>query len=312
MNAVLFSAFVIGVPALAFVLWPLVRRGRARVLLPLPPDPRERVLEDKQRILATLRELTFEHEAGHVSDDDYAELYARYETDAAAVLEELDRLGAGAAATSDAPAAPVATGMPARRSGWMHPVALASGAMALVAFGILLGSGVVRHTAPDPLAGEPAPGSRPLADLVPATPPPPAAAPAGGAPRAVTPEVMRGMLQAARASLFEGRYGEAIAAYQAVLKRDPRNVDAMTHLGLIVAIGGHGDTALETFDKALAIDPNYPPALLYRGQVLDEVKHDVPAAIASWEKFVAVTPEGEERTRVAGMIADARVRAAKK
>src|SRR4029450_12863456 len=33
-------------------------------------------------------------------------------------------------------------------------------------------------------------------------------------------------------------YGEAIAAYQAVLKRDPKNVDAMTHLALIVAIGG--------------------------------------------------------------------------
>src|SRR5256886_13264130 len=70
------------------------------------------------------------------------------------------------------------------------------------------------------------------------------------------------MLQAARASLFEGRYGEAIAAYQAVLKRDPKNVDALTHLGLIVAIGGHADTALETLDRALAIDPTYPPALL--------------------------------------------------
>ena len=118
------------------------------------------------------------------------------------------------------------------------------------------------------------------------------------------------MLQAARASLFAGRYGEAIAAYQAVLKRDPKNVDALAHMGLIVAIGGHADTALQTFDQALAIDPNYPPALLYRGQVLDEVKHDVPGAIRSWEKFMAVVPEGEERERVARMIADAKSRAA--
>ena len=79
------------------------------------------------------------------------------------------------------------------------------------------------------------------------------------------------MLQAARQSLFEGRYAEAIAAYQAVLKRDAKNVDALTHLGLIVAIGGHADTALETIDKALAIDPKYPPAYLYRGQVLFEI-----------------------------------------
>jgi len=100
------------------------------------------------------------------------------------------------------------------------------------------------------------------------------------------------MLSAARASLFEGRYGEAIAAYQAVLKRDPKNVDALTHLGLIVAIGGHADTALETLERALAIDPEYPPALLYRGQVLYESKKDTAGAIRSWEKFVAVMPPG--------------------
>jgi tetratricopeptide (TPR) repeat protein len=74
--------------------------------------------------------------------------------------------------------------------------------------------------------------------------------------------MLQGMLQAARASLFAGRYSEAIAAYQAVLKRDPKNVDAMTHLGLIVGVGGHADQALETLDRALALDPNYPPALL--------------------------------------------------
>jgi hypothetical protein len=66
-----------------------------------------------------------------------------------------------------------------------------------------------------------------------------------------------------------------------VLKRDPQNVDAMTHLGLIVALGGHVDQALQTLDRALAIDPNYPPALLYRGQILLESKKDAPGAIKS-------------------------------
>jgi cytochrome c-type biogenesis protein CcmH/NrfG len=118
--------------------------------------------------------------------------------------------------------------------------------------------------------------------------------------------MLQGMLEAARASLFEGRYGEAIAAYQAILKRDPKNVDAMTHLALIVAIGGHADAALETFDKALAIDPNYAPALLYRGQVLYEAKQDVAGAVRSWEKFLAIAPPGEDRDRVTKMIADAK------
>jgi tetratricopeptide (TPR) repeat protein len=105
---------------------------------------------------------------------------------------------------------------------------------------------------------------------------------------------------------MEGRYQEAIAAYQAVLARDTKNVDAMTHLGLIVAMGGHADAALETFDKALKIDPTYPPALLYKGQVLYEVKRDYAGAIKAWERFVTLTPPGEDRQRVAVLIEEAR------
>ena len=100
------------------------------------------------------------------------------------------------------------------------------------------------------------------------------------------------MLNAARQSLFDGNYSQAIAAYQAVLKRDAKNVDAMTHLGLIVAIGGHADAALETFDKALAIDPKYPPAYLYRGQVLFEQKQDYAGAVKAWESFLKLVPNG--------------------
>ncbi len=123
--------------------------------------------------------------------------------------------------------------------------------------------------------------------------------------RPVPPEMLAGMLRAARQSLTEGRYPEAIAAYQAVLKRDERNVDAMTHLALIVAMGGHVEAALESFDKALKIDPNYAPAFLYRGQVLYEVKRDYPGAIKAWQRFLALAPPGEDRDRVTALIKDA-------
>jgi cytochrome c-type biogenesis protein CcmH/NrfG len=290
-TGVLVVVLAIGVPALAFVLWPLwSRRGVA--ILRLPPDPRAELLEQKRQAVHSLRELAFEHEAGHISDDDYADLCARYEAETATVLTELDRLG-----PAPAPPPPVVT---ARGSGWRHPLAIGAAAAALLVFGIGIGAGIVRYTAPEPPNQPPMVGSRPFAPMEAA---PPAA---GGAPRAVTPEMLQGMLQAARASLFEGRYGEAIAAYQAILKRDPRNVDAMTHLGLIVAIGGHADAALEAFDKALNLDPNYAPALLYRGQVLYESKQDGAGAIKAWEKFVTLTPAGEERDRVIKMIADAK------
>ena len=168
------------------------------------------------------------------------------------------------------------------------------------------------------MADAPPAGSRPLAslDMPPAGAPPSAA----NAPRGpVTPQILAGMLDAARASLFAGRYGEAIAAYQAVLKRDPDNVDALTHMGLIAAVaarGEHGpemvDRALALFDRALKLTPDYPPALLYRGQVLYEAKNDTAGAIRSWEQFLKVAPAGEERTRVERMIAEAKARPAGK
>jgi cytochrome c-type biogenesis protein CcmH/NrfG len=292
-------ALLIGLPVAAFTLWPLLRwNAGPTTFLPVPPDAREQLVERKRQLLRTLRELTFEHEAGHVSDDDYADLRARYEAEAAQVLTELDRLGGARPQPGPAPDRAEA---PAR-AGWRHPLALAACATALVAFGILLGAGIMRHTGPDPAAGIAMPGSRPLAGVLEA----PAVTPGESAPRAISPEMLRGMLQAARSSLFAGRYGEAIAAYQAVLKRDPKNVDAITHLGLVVAIGGHADTALETFERALAIDPAYPPALLYRGQVLYEAKRDADGAIRSWEKFLKVAPAGEDHERVKRLIAEAR------
>jgi tetratricopeptide (TPR) repeat protein len=146
-----------------------------------------------------------------------------------------------------------------------------------------------------PLVGSPPPGG--------------GAAPDEGPARPIPPEVMARMLDAARESLFAGRYQEAIAAYQAVLKRDDKNVNAMTHLALIVAIGGHADAALETWERAIRLDPDYAPAYLFRGQVLYEVKQDYAAAARDWERFVTLVPSGEEHDRVKTLLADARGKA---
>ena len=73
-----------------------------------------------------------------------------------------------------------------------------------------------------------------------------------------------------------------------------------------VALGGHADTALETFSKALEIDPKYAPAYLYRGQVLYEQKQDYGGAVQSWERFMALVPKGEDRERVAALVEEAK------
>jgi tetratricopeptide (TPR) repeat protein len=291
----LVAALVVGVPALIFVLWPLLVRGPRRAVLMLPADGREQLLERKHAAVRALRELGFEHETGHLSDADYAELRARHEAEAAMLLHELDQLG-----EHPEPSAATTPEVSRPRRGWRHPIALGATAAALVVFGIAIGAGIVRHTAPDPSAASaPAPPVGPVVG--------PGAPPASGpASRPIAPDMLVGMLNAARASLREGRYGEAIAAYQAILKRDPENVDAMTHLALIVAMGGHADTALETLDRALSIDADYLPALLYRGQVLYEAKKDAAGAIKSWERFLAVAPPGDDRNRVAKLIEEAR------
>ena len=314
MTGVVVAAAIIALPAIAFTLWPLVRQRGGPGLLAVPPDAREQLAEQKRGVLRALRELEFEHGAGHVSDDDYADLRARYETEAAAILTDLDRLGSVPAP----PPEPASAAAPSR-SAWLHPAALVATGVGVLVFGIAIGVGIVRYTAPDPTAGMPVPGSRPLAELGPASGPgmPPAgnASTEGGAPRKVAPEMLRGMLEAARQALFAGNIRDAAAAYQAVLKRDENNVDALTHYALIVAMAAQQhpdrgasmiDLALSTFDKALAIDPDYAPALLYRGQVLYEARRDSAGAIRSWEKFIAVAPPGEDRDRVLKLIAEAK------
>jgi tetratricopeptide (TPR) repeat protein len=56
-------------------------------------------------------------------------------------------------------------------------------------------------------------------------------------------------------------YPAAIAAIQETLKREPRHFAAMAGLGLIYEELGQERPALEAFRAALAIHPNYEPAL---------------------------------------------------
>ncbi len=305
---------IIGLPALALVLWPLLRRrGDALAERAAPaPDGRLELVEEKTSVYRALRELAFDHEAGHLSDSDYEDMRVRYEARAAEVLRALDALGpvkAPAAVPERSPVQAVAG-----RRGWTRsPVAITVGACIVLVFGVVIGLGVARFAQVDQTAMAPGgrmagPGS-PGMDLGMGGGPEGMAPPAGaGNGRALSPEILAGMLQAARQSLFDGQYQPAIAAYRAILKRDANNVDAMTHLALIVAIGGHADSALETWDKALRIDPNYAPAYLYRGQVLYEVKQDYAGAVKAWERYVALVPQGEDHDRVTTLLEEARAK----
>jgi tetratricopeptide (TPR) repeat protein len=314
---------VLALPALAFILWPIFKKGgdTAAGILALPNNRYDELAEEKRALYRALRELEFDHQAGHLSEDDYAELRNRYEARAARVLKALDLLDAARPKAELRETAPAASAVGQPRAWTTNPVTLAIGAVVLLIFGLALGLGVARYTEPDrttvpPGSRLPVPldtpgmGGGQAGGREPGNPPlgvgrEPGSPPLGGP---IHPEMLRGMLEAARQSLFAGRYQEAIAAYQAVLKREPKNVDALTHLGLIVAIGGHSDTALESFGKALALDPNYAPAYLYRGQILYEVKQDYRGAIDAWERYLALVPQGEDHARVTRLVQEAKGR----
>jgi tetratricopeptide (TPR) repeat protein len=296
-------ALALALPALALTAWPLVARPReARAA---PADAERAGLETEKFVaLRALRELELDRQAGQIGEQDYAEARARYEAQAAEVLRRLDALG-------PPPVSPARPRMPTRGATmpWTRqPAVLGATGAGLLAFGVALGLLVARYTAPAPSSM--GPGDAPLEAASP-TPGPeaPPASTEGAPPRPLPKEVLEGMLRAAHSSLDAGRYQEAIAAYKAVLRRDPRNVEAITHLGVILAIAGHQAEALDAFDRALAIDPDYAHALWDKAGVL-ESRGDYPGAVTALEHFVRLVPAGPDHDQAQARIRAARARLA--
>jgi tetratricopeptide (TPR) repeat protein len=298
---ILLLTVALALPALVFAAWPVVGRRGARAdrsgLGPALSDDERAGLENEKLIaLRALRELELDRVAGHVSDDDYRELYARYEGDAVAVLRRLDALAA-----PKLPVRAVPVPAPAATPWTRQPVALGAMGAGLLVFGVVLGLLVSRYSTPAP--------PEPAMSVAPPGPPSAMVPGSSGPRRPLTKEMLQGMLQAAHASLDAGRYQEAIAAYTAILKRDPRNVEAITHLGVILAVAGHHADALEAFDRALAIDPDYVHALWDKAGV-QEALQDHAGAVATLERFVRLAPAGPDRDRAQERLREAKAKLA--
>lgn len=116
-----------------------VRPGSARRRM--DPDRRAALEEERDFLLASLRDLEAEHEAGDLDDGDYEQLRDDYTTRAAAVLRAIDDDRAVRAA--------VPRRSPARTAAWVLGV-LAFGVLA----GLLVAQAAGRRTASDTLSGE--------------------------------------------------------------------------------------------------------------------------------------------------------------
>lgn len=260
---------------------------------------------------AAIRELDDDLAAGRISADDHADLKRRSERQAVALvtaLREAER--ASHAAGRSAPARPATDARHARRA--RNPLPLAIGGAALLLFGMTLGVLGTRFLADESVT----------ATATAATAPQTGARPAAGAP-AVSPalEALRKQVEVddapiaklnafAHQALDEGQTAAAIWAYKRVLAREPKNVEAITHIGLILYQGNHVDQALARIDEALALDPKYAHAHWDRANILVTAKQDDRAAIASLEKFLALVATGDDADRARTMLTDARKRLA--
>jgi cytochrome c-type biogenesis protein CcmH/NrfG len=82
--------------------------------------------------------------------------------------------------------------------------------------------------------------------------------------------------------------------------------DALTKLGNAQYFGGSSDKAIETFNKALQVDPKFANALYNLGMLKWQVQGDVKGAIACWEKLIKTNPNHPQRAQVEKMIARAK------
>ena len=87
----------------------------------------------------------------------------------------------------------------------------------------------------------------------------------------------------------EGRLGEAQSVYLEVLQRQPEHAGALHLLGLIAFQSGEADKAVDLFDHAIAVRPDFPEAYDNRGTALYALGR-YEDAVASYDRSIALKP----------------------
>lgn len=114
------------------------------------------------------------------------------------------------------------------------------------------------------------------------------------------------LLEFAHLALDQRQFALAIPTYKRVLARDPKNPEALTHIGLILYRANHVDQALARIDEALRIDPRYAHAHWDRAHILYETKKDLAGAAKSFEAFLVLAPKGQDADRARSLLAEIR------
>jgi cytochrome c-type biogenesis protein CcmH/NrfG len=121
------------------------------------------------------------------------------------------------------------------------------------------------------------------------------------------PQDVDTLLGLAHIQLDQQRLDDAESLYRQVLALQPKNVEAITHMGTVLLRRGQAIAALREYDAALAIAPDYAHALWDKATLLQQVMQDYPAAIRTWEAFArAVGPDSQDAKTAQRFISEAR------
>jgi len=90
-----------------------------------------------------------------------------------------------------------------------------------------------------------------------------------------------------------GRLAEAVSELERAVEINPQQRQAWNQLGIARRQLGEFDKARAAFDRAIAIDPGYAAAVLNLGVLDDLYLDNAPAALALYERYLALTPGGD-------------------
>jgi len=307
---------------LTFVVGLLILRpfsapdGRLHVRAHTPDDDRRREL------LRQLRDLDDDLAAGKLTQADHARLRDPVEREAAAVLRSRPQRPAGGAtvptsstqpgpATPDSPQGRDADRRKRRRPGPIVTLLALAGVAAGIT--ILLVSAVSSRHPGQTITGNSVtgatsagrPGGSPPASQSGRRSPTPgqlAAVAAAEAQVQQDPKDVSAHLALAQAYAAAGASQLAAVEYLAVTRLDPANAEANTSLALLAFEVGQAAQGKIMVDRVLAASPSYPEALYVRG-LIDLIGLRQPkAAERDFSAYLAVAPFGSHRTAAATLL----------
>jgi len=228
--------------------------------------------EQREFLLRSLRDLEREHDAGDIDDGDYLTLKDDYTHRAASIIRAIE----------DGQAA-IASARPRRGSAAARRRAQMIAISTVVVVGLAVLAGVlVAGSSGERVAGQEVTGS-------------------------VTDSQSNNDLTRAHLLDQQGHALDALRAYDAVLKADPKNVEALTYRGWLLArtaasAGSSQATLLEraqqSLEQAIGIDPSYPEAHVFRGIVLFRYLGQPAKAVTEFQLVLAGNPPSDVRDLV--------------